>query len=224
MDPGLWTEFEVPFSRLSPEISSPAPDELQFMHISSIDAPPFLFDQGASINPHEVVKFLIRQSAEVVLRPWEVSMVLEELKANPDLIGDLNFDRTFISKVLDLNANIGAVLMLELVRKDPSMFSALEKGDITPQSVGIVREVVRHLSYPKDFLDNYIGNASQILARLQNQHALAAKAGLFCNMIAQLHENKVTFSGKAQLDLHSLAIELTRKGIPEAAVLSALLN
>jgi hypothetical protein len=224
IDPSLWTEFEVPFSRLSPEISLPAVDELQFIHISSIDAPPYLFDQGASLNSHETAKFFIGQSAETVLRPWEVSLVLEVLKARPGLIGELNLKRPFITRVLELNPNIGAVFMLELVRNDPSMFSTLEKSDITPQSVGVVREVVLHLSYPKDFLDHYIGNASQVLARTQNQHALATKAGLFCNLIAQFHEAKIALSGKAQLDLHSLAIELARKGIPEAEALSALLN
>jgi hypothetical protein len=224
LDPALWTEFEVPFSRLAPEIAPPAADELQFMHISSIDAPPYLFDQGASLNPHETAKFFIAQSAEAPLRPWETALVLEELRARPNLVAELNLKRPFIARVLELNPSVGAVFMLELVRGDPSMFPALERGDITPQSVGVVREVVLHLPYPRDFLDNYIGNASQVLARLQNQHALAAKAGIFCSLIAQLHENKVAFSGKAQLDLHSLAIELAGKGIPEAAALSALLN
>jgi hypothetical protein len=224
LDPSLWTEFEVPFSRMSPEMSAPAVEELQFMHISSIDSPPFLFDQAASLNSHEAVKFFITQSAETVLRTWEVALVLDELKTRPNLVAELNLKKPFIHRVLELNPSIGAVFMVELVRNDASMFASLEKSDVTVQSVGIVKELVLHLQTPKDFLDNYIGNASQVLMKLQNQHGLATKAGLFCNLIVQLHENKVTFSGKAQLDLHSLAIELERKGIQEAAALSDILN
>jgi hypothetical protein len=224
IDPALWTEFEVPFSRMSPETSMPLPEELQFMHISSIDSPPFLYDQAASLNPLEAAKFLIRQSAEMILRSWELALVLDVLKTRPNLVTEMALPKPFINRILDQNPTVGAIFMADLIRNDPSMYTALEKSEISPQSVAVVREVVLHLQCPKDFLDIYIGNASQSLMRMQPQHGLPAKTALFCNLIAQLHENKITFSSNAQIDLHSLAIELGRKGIQEVAALSNVLN
>jgi hypothetical protein len=223
IDPSIWTGFDVPFSRLTPEISAPSLEELQFMHISSIDAPPFVLDQLSSLNPVESAKFLIAQSAERPLRPWETQHVLAELKGRQGLVKDLNLKKSAIDRIVEVNPQIGAVFMLDLVKSDPKMYAVLEKSDIVASSVEIVKEVVLHAPVPKEFLENYINFSMQNLLKIKDQ-SLALKTKLFCNMLVVLRQNDVAFSAKALLDLHSLEIELGRKGVAEASLLAGILN
>ena len=220
VDPIIWTDFDVPFSRPMPNICEPANEELQFMHVSSIDAPPFLFDEQNSMNTHEAAKLFVEQSMERQLLPSEVACVLEELHGDSGLSKEITITRPDINKMMEMNPEIGAVFMKDLIVENRKELTALEKGDITPTSVAIAKELLLNGKPPDKFVENYISNVLRVLQATRDIQTLRTKAALFCNMIAALRKKNVEFSGQVILDLNSIQIQLAGKGIPEASLLA----
>ena len=220
VDPIMWTDFDVPFSRPMPNICEPANEELQFMHLSSIDTPPFLFDTQSSMNTREAAKLLIHEAMQRQLRPLEVECVIDELHAGDGLCKEMNFAQGEISKLMEMNPEVGAVFVNERVKTNPKEMAALEKSDITPTSVSIVKEIVLNGNPPEKFLGNFVSNALRVLQNTRDHQALKTKAALFCNMIASLRKQNVEFGGQVILDLNSIQIQLSRKGIPESSLLA----
>jgi hypothetical protein len=228
IDTSLWTDFDVPFNRQAPEISAPSLEELQYMHISSVDAPPFVFDEGRFLDAHGVAPFFWPQCAERVLLPWEISLLTEYMKKQSNFLGGVVLERPYVEKVLQINPRIGGLLAVEYGNRDPnfvpSLLQVLEKGEITAGSTDVLRELAGHKLLTDEFLDAYVLNGTQVLTAAPNNQALRTKTAVFANFLLFLHQAKVTFSAKALLDINSLETDLARKGIAERSILMDLIN
>jgi hypothetical protein len=150
------------------------------------------------------------------------------MKKQSNFLGGMVLERPYVEKVLQVNPRIGGLLAMEYGNRDPaflpSLLQSLEKADITPSSTEVLRELANHNMLPGEFLDAYVLNGTQILTASPNNQALKTKVALFAGLVIALHQGKVTFSSKALLDLGSLEMELTRKGIAEAGRIADLIN
>jgi hypothetical protein len=225
MDAGLWTAFEIPFSRQPAEICIPNNEELQFIHIASVDAPPYLFDQGTSMNAQEATKFFVAESSERTLKPAELSFVLDELKKSASIAKDISSISKGISdKMVEFNPAVAAFFICEFAKTEPLILRNFVKGDISMASVEVVKQILVNSTPPSGFLPEYVANCIEILQSTKDQAVLRSKAHLFCGLMVELREKGFEFDGRVFLDLHSLEIELTERGIAEASVLSDLVQ
>ncbi|KAH0785845.1 CCR4-NOT transcription complex subunit 11 isoform X2 [Histomonas meleagridis] len=222
IDPSLWTDFDVPFCRQMPTISTPSNDELQFMNINSIDGIPFLFDELKAIDNSVVTKFFLEQSNQRSLKPAEITSILDEYKKDKTILQNM-FTKEEAQKVLELNPQIGALYFVGLPTKERKIFDTFIKSDISLSTVEAVKTIMM-LAPDQNFFSSYISHAIQTFQETKDIHALRNKAKLFCELMIYLHKNKVEFTGRMYLDLHSLRIELEERGVKEAAVLSSLME
>lgn len=224
IDPSLWTDFDVPFSRQIPDIIDPAPEELQFMTIRSIDPPAFLFDDQNYVNKKEAAKLFVHQASTRKLSEEEINCVLEEVKRDKDFIRSIKIPNKQIDAILDLNYQIGACLLMELARKDQSLYKTFSNYDVTPATVEVVKQVMMNLTPPPKFLIEYTDHSSKIILESKNNQTMKTKLVLFANLMIFLHNNNVPFSADIYFTLQQLEDDTRRKGIQEASLLSSLME
>lgn len=221
MDPSMWTDFEVPFCRQIPSTSQPSKEELEFMFVNSVDGTPYMFDDMMGFNNTEVPKIFMQNATTRKLKKFEISSILEEYAQNKSIL-QLKLTKEEENKLLELNPEIAAIYFKECAMKDPKILKRFAESDINQSTLEVIKEIVVNLKPDISFLQSFISHSSKILTETKDINVVKSKTKMFCNLILFLHQNKITFSNKIYIDLNSLQIELSGKGVKEVSILSSI--
>ena len=217
-------EFETPFMRTIPELIQPSKEELRFSTIMNANSLPFLLDEGQSINHKQAAKSLIKKAKTSKLDNWQEECLIEQVSQDHTIMSDITLSMDEINKMIATNPKVGGVMMAELARKDKTLFQKIADQDINEASCIMVKHIMTSMEPPNTFLDKYIINAVKILGNTKDTNVLKNKTKMLCDLILKLHEKHIKFSSKALIELDSLQVSLSGKGINEVQRLSVLFD
>ena len=222
VEPLSLADFETPFMRTIPELLPPSKEELRFSTIMNVNSLPFLLDEGESINMKNAAKSLIKTAKEKPLNSWQEECIIEQAEEDNTILSDIKMSMDEINTIINSNPKVGGIMMAELARKDNSLYQKFAEQDITEASCITVSQIMSSKNAPQSFFDKYIIHAVKILSSTKDMNVLKNKTKLLCDLVIKLHNKNVEFSSKSLIELQSLQVELSGKGVAEADRLSVL--
>ena len=222
VEPLNLTNFETPFMRTIPELLPPSKEELRFSTIMNVNSLPFLLDEGESINMKNAAKSLIKTAKDNTLNSWQEECIIEQTEEDHSILSDIKISMDDINSMVKTNPKVAGIMMAELARKDHSLYKQFAEQDINEASCTMIAHTMICSNPPKSFFDKFVIHTVKILTSTKDMNVLKKKTKMLCDLITKLHKKNVEISSQSLIELQSLQVELSGKGVSEAEALSIL--
>ena len=221
-NPVIWTDYEIPFLRQSPDLTSLTQEELQFLPINTDIDLPLIYDLNSSINKRESSKFIIQNSSLIKFNDEQINILIDFIKHDQLFLSNFQFSKIELNNILNINPKIGSLLIGELTKNDISYFDYIIELDLNELIFFLIKYFINNFKLPSNFLQKFIKKNIIKLSNNKDLKDIRQKSQIFSNFIIFLQSNKIEFTSDMILDLHSFFIKLTGKGISEVLILSKL--
>lgn len=221
-DEAFWSSFEPPYIRHIPDLSPIFPGEPQI--VQSFDMPPFLFDEGVTVDSRGAALTLITKATETKLKSGESDSLINELKKDPSLAEEAKISPSKISTLVENNSEVAKEIIVILSPKKPSIVKALLALDVTAASIDVVKHFLISEKTPESFLEDYLTNVIKVISAVRDNQTMGRKARMLCKMMGFVLQNGYQLSDSMCIDLHSFCIDPRIKSLKEAQELDNILS
>lgn len=217
----FWKDFDTPLLIPSPEVSPIFEGEIEA--IQSYDNPPFIFDEGVTVDSREAAIALARKSTETKLRSGESNSLVKKLQDDSSYIKEIPI--TSLKFLIENNKEVAKeVIKYYALQHDKKQKSEYDKTiseillniELTASSIDVITSYIISGYASEDFLDKYIHHTTQAILKIRDNQTMFRKARLFCRMMSYIIQNNINLNNIMILNLNSFCQDNRTKSIKEA--------
>lgn len=229
----FWNSFSAPLLILAPDVSPVFEGEIEA--VSSFDSPPFIFDEGVTVDSREAAIALARKSTEAKLRSGETSSLIKKLEDDSSFIREIPLSS--LRFLIENNKEVAKVVIKYYSKNEEPKRRGGSKKDnektitdillsieLTASSIDVITHFITDCYASEDFLDKYIHYTTQAILKIRDNQTMVRKTRLFCRMMIFLIDDiKIKLSSIMILNLNSFCQDNRIKSISEAKSLDSAL-
>ena len=221
LEDAFWKDFDTPLLIPSPEVSPIFEGEIEA--IQSYDNPPFIFDEGVTVDSREAAIALARKSTETKLRSGESNSLVKKLQDDSSYIKEIPI--TSLKFLIENNKEVAKeVIKYYALQHDKKQKSEYDKTiseillniELTASSIDVITSYIISGYASEDFLDKYIHHTTQAILKIRDNQTMFRKARLFCRMMSYIIQNNINLNNIMILNLNSFCQDNRTKSIKEA--------
>ena len=221
--------FQTP--KFGPESETPpiypiTNQELEYSYVDSFDISP-MFDDAKRTMIYEPIESIIRRMETDILKEREVNIVLDNIKKDPSLFSFI-FDESEeaiqkMKRIINKNLSAAKKIYCYFALNDQRIFDMLLHFSIENNLMSIMESVILQGTFPSNFVESFVDIVLEKMRKMKDTKTRDKNVAIICNLMCNLHNNKVQFSDYIVCELRDFCEEEKFNHIAESQELLTLI-